>query len=203
MRTLRAAGVSILAVLATAACSASSGPAGKAVGNGGDSGSGGTIPGSGGTIGIGGGGSDSGGTAGVITQGGTSGSGGTDTCGTQSVTGTLTTEPVDIIVILDNSGSMHQEMGAVEANINVNFAQVLDTGGVDYRVILLSRHRTGVRTTGETQANTSICVSAPLSGLATCPSEDPVFSERFYQYNLKVESTDSFDKALLLSLIHI
>jgi hypothetical protein len=30
-----------------------------------------------------------------------------------------------------------------------------------------------------------------------CPSPDPVFSERYYQYNLKVESEDSFDKILL------
>ena len=30
-----------------------------------------------------------------------------------------------------------------------------------------------------------------------CPSPDPVFSDRYYQYNLKVESEDSFDKILL------
>lgn len=199
MRIIRGAGVSILAVSAALACSASSGPAGRAVGSddeGGSSGSGGTIP-VGGTSGAGG---SDGGTGAIITQGGSSGSGGSggsDTCGTQSVTGTLTTEPVDIIVILDNSGSMHEEMGAAETNINVNFAEILAAGGVDYRVILLSRHRTGARTTGETSSNTSICVTTPLSGLAACPSEDPVFSDRFFQYNLKVESTDSFDKALL------
>ena len=196
MPNLRAAGVSILAVFATAACSASSGPAGKAVGNEGGTGSGGSNAGNGGSVIVGGTGGNSG-TGAIITGGTDSGTGGGDTCGVTSAKGMLVREPVDIIVILDNSGSMHEEMGAAEANINVNFAQILDQNAVDYRVILLSRHRDGARTTGETSANTSICVSAPLSGLATCPSEDPVFSERFFQYDLKVESDDSFDKALL------
>jgi hypothetical protein len=199
MSTLRGAGVSLLAVLATAACSASSGPAGKAVGNAGGTSNGGTGSGAGGSVILGGTGGTGGtsGTGTIITGGTDSGTGGGDTCGVTSAKGMLVREPVDIIVILDNSGSMHEEMGAAESNINVNFASILDTNSVDYRVILLSRHRDGVRTTGETSANTSICVAAPLSGLATCPSEDPVFSERFFQYDLKVESDDSFDKALL------
>jgi hypothetical protein len=193
MSDLRRTAVSVLGVLACAACSASAGPSGSAVGNnGGDSSSG-----SGGTIPVGG--TGQGGSGGTIPVGGDSGSGGVsgDTCGVTSAMGMLVKEPVDIIIILDNSGSMHEEMGAAEANINVNFAQILDTQSVDYRVILLSRHRDGTRTTGETEENTSICVSQPLSGLATCPGPDPVFSERFYQYNLKVESDDSWDKTLL------
>src|SRR5690606_32382174 len=34
-------------------------------------------------------------------------------------------QPVDIILLLDNSGSMDDELEAVEANINVNFASIL------------------------------------------------------------------------------
>jgi hypothetical protein len=186
MQSLHRAGFSILAVLSTFACSASSGPAGEAVGeNGGSS----SIPGSGGTT-------STSGTGGAIPTSGTGGSAGSDgACAPQSATGRLVKEPVDIIVILDNSGSMEEEMGAAEQNMNVNFASILDTNSVDYRVILLSRHRDGPR--GSEEENTSICVSQPLSGLATCPGPDPVFSDRFFQYNLKVESDDSFDKALL------
>ena len=192
MTDFRRAAVSILAVLASAACSASSGPAGTAVGESGGGGSGGNggIPTSG--TGQGGsglvitGGTDSGGTAGVAG----------DTCAVASTMGRLVKEPVNIVIILDNSGSMHEEMGAAETNLNTVFPQILDTNSVNYRVILLSRHRDGPRTTGETEENTSICVAQPLSGLATCPGPDPVFSDRFFQYNLKVESDDSWDKTL-------
>jgi hypothetical protein len=193
MQTLRGLGVSLLAVVA-AACSASSGPAGEAVGDTGGSGGTNSIPGTGGTTTIPGTGG-SGGTGAVITgTGGSSGSSG-DICGETSSKGMLVREPVDIIVVLDNSGSMAEEMGAAEANINVNFAQILADNFVDYRVILLSRHRVEDRTASE-QASTSICVAAPLSGLAACPAPLPVLSERFYQYNKKVESHDSFDDIL-------
>ena len=35
----------------------------------------------------------------------------------------LVKEPIDIIVVLDNSGSMDEELDSVERNINVNFAR--------------------------------------------------------------------------------
>ena len=81
----------------------------------------------------------------------------------------LVKQPVDIIVLLDNSGSMEDEAAAVEANININFASVLENSGVDYRVILISRQRRGPREeSGE--SSTSICVQTPLSGLSSCDS---------------------------------
>jgi hypothetical protein len=116
-------------------------------------------------------------------------------CAADAAKATLTSDPIDIILVLDNSGSMVEEMGAAEQNINVNFASILDKSGVDYRVILLSRHRQADRSSSE-EASTSICVSQPLSGLATCPAEKPVFSERFYQYGEKVESHDALDWVL-------
>jgi hypothetical protein len=101
-------------------------------------------------------------------------------------------EPIDVIVVLDNSGSMAEEMGAAEENINVNFATILDEAQADYRVILLSRHRQGDRD-AEEEYSTSICVSAPLSGLTSCPSENPVFSDRFFQWGGKIESFDALN----------
>jgi hypothetical protein len=108
----------------------------------------------------------------------------------------LVAQPVDIILLLDNSGSMSDELEAVEANININFASILTTSEVDYRVILISRHRQEPRDSSE-EASTSICVSSPLSGLSDCTeAEQPVFSDRFFQYSTKLESFDSFDVLL-------
>jgi hypothetical protein len=162
-------------------------------GSNGGSGNGGTSSGVGGGSG---GGFEFGGAPSI---GGGSGSGGGPTCATDAAEATLIQEPVDIILVLDNSGSMADELQAVEDNINVNFAAILDASMVDYRVILISRFRKDVRAeSGE--SSTSVCISAPLSGLAVCPSPAnpatvpaPIFGERFFQYNEKIESTDSFD----------
>ncbi|HTV25459.1 MAG TPA: hypothetical protein VMG12_42480, partial [Polyangiaceae bacterium] len=101
----------------------------------------------------------------------------------------LVRQPVDIILLLDNSGSMEDELEAVEANINQNFADILNGSDVDYHLILISRHRQEPRDESE-EASTSICVTTPLSGLASCDeAEQPVFTARFYQYSTKLEST--------------
>jgi hypothetical protein len=123
-----------------------------------------------------------------------------DACAITQADAVLVEQPVDIIFMLDNSGSMDQELAAVESNINLNFARILIDSGVDYRVILLSRHRDGPRTPDDDETSpqdTSVCVTTPLSGLDACDTaEQPVFSERFFQFNTKVESDDSFDAAL-------
>jgi hypothetical protein len=118
------------------------------------------------------------------------------TCFRSDAQATLVKLPVDIILLLDNSGSMSDELEAVEANINRNFAEILANSGVDYRMILISRHREEARDESD-EASTSICVQSPLSGLADCSeAEAPTFSDRFYQYSTKLESTDSFDVLL-------
>lgn len=118
------------------------------------------------------------------------------TCVRSTAQATLVKLPVDIILLLDNSGSMSDELEAVEANINRNFAEILASSGVDYRMILISRHREEPRDESD-EASTSICVQSPLSGLADCSeAEAPAFSERFFQYSTKLESTDSFDVLL-------
>jgi hypothetical protein len=127
--------------------------------------------------------------------GNTTGEGGA--CAQAESQAELVREPIDIIVVLDNSGSMDEELDAVERNINVNFAGILDRSRVDYRVILISRHRKAERNPSNPGAeDTSVCIEAPLSGLAECPSPNPVFSERFVQYFTKIESADSFDVTL-------
>jgi hypothetical protein len=102
--------------------------------------------------------------------------------------------PTDLILILDNSGSMDAETAAVERSL-VGWSQRLATLGLDYRLILLSRHRTGERSDSGA-ASTSICVEQPLSGLARCPSAVPVLGERFFHYSIKIDASDSFEQAL-------
>lgn len=111
-------------------------------------------------------------------------------CATASAAVELVAQPVDIIVALDNSGSMDDEARAVEANINLNFAQILENSGVDYRLILVSEHRE------RNLQDTAVCILSPLSTLSVCPSEAPGPSARFFQYSIEVGSDDSFDVLL-------
>lgn len=183
-----------LLVAGAAACSASASPTPPAAGSGG---TGVATGGSGGSGASGGTAIATGGTGNVIStdpQGGASEPQG-GACAVATAEPTLVREPIDIILALDNSGSMDDELEAVENNINVNFASILEASGVDYRVILISRHRQEAREDSSSAA-TSVCVTSPLSGNATCPAPQPVFGERFFHYSSKIESDDSFDIVL-------
>lgn len=97
--------------------------------------------------------------------------------------------PVDIIFVIDNSGSMGQEIAAVQSNINVSFASIIAASGLDYRVIMLARH-------GEDSGPESICIEAPLSGIpvggCSPPPSQPVNTSVFYHYSIEVSSHNSF-----------
>ena len=126
-------------------------------------------------------------------SGGSGGSGGDDTCAATEVEATLKVKPADIIFIIDNSGSMGQEIQGVEQNINVNFAQIIGQSMVDYRVIMLTRHGS---------SSLSVCIEAPLSTIAQggCanigtnpPGNNP---GKFYHYSTTVSSHNSLCKVL-------
>jgi hypothetical protein len=115
-------------------------------------------------------------------------------CASQSAEATLTKKPVDIIVVIDNSGSMTQEIVGVQDNINQNFASIIEASGLDYRVIMVTRH--GKATSGQ-----SVCVEAPLSGIpaggcATPPSQPVNNPPKFYHYSTEIASRDSWCKIL-------
>ncbi len=103
----------------------------------------------------------------------------------------LDKKPVDVIMVIDNSCSMTEEIQAVETNVNTNFATIIGNSGLDYRIILLSRH--GAATVGQ-----SICIAPPLSGNATCtpPPPTPTNGTRFFHYSTEIGSTDSLSKIL-------
>jgi hypothetical protein len=105
-----------------------------------------------------------------------------DACAAVSAMATLTKRPVDIIVTIDDSGSMSQELDAVEKNINVNFANILGMSGLDYRVIMFTQFGTGTY---------QICVKPPLGGNACAGETKPVNTANFFHYSLDVESYDS------------
>ena len=96
----------------------------------------------------------------------------------------LSFRPIDIILVIDNSGSMIEEIKAIQNNINVNLAQILDASGIDYRVIVVSKH--GLLT------DASICIKAPLSTTDCNPvPAKPAFGPRFFQYDVEVDGLES------------
>jgi hypothetical protein len=101
--------------------------------------------------------------------------------------------PLDVILVLDNSVSMALELDAVERSINRSFASILDESGADYRVILISRHRNAARHQTDS-AQTAICITAPLSSLDACPAQRPGQTERFFHYDIDIDSTDSLSR---------
>lgn len=107
-------------------------------------------------------------------------------CGVQTSTATIKdARPVDVIFVIDNSGSMSGEIAAVEANINDNFARILDQTQADYRVIMLSHHGGS--------GSQQICIKAPLSGTSCSPLPTaPVNTARFFHYDQDIQSTDSW-----------
>ena len=107
-------------------------------------------------------------------------------CGTQSYQATLDVSPVDIIISIDNSGSMGQEIVGVQDNINVNFAQIIEDAGLDYRVIMVTQH-------GRANPDENVCIEAPLSGIpmggCANPPQAPVHNPPiFFHYSTNIGS---------------
>jgi hypothetical protein len=114
-------------------------------------------------------------------------------CASVKAEASLTKKPVDIIFVIDNSGSMADEALAVNNNINSNFAGIIDKSGLDYRVIMVARHG------AYNGSSKAVCGSKPLSTLATSspvppqPGNNP---PKFFHYSRQIESSDSFLRLL-------
>lgn len=84
----------------------------------------------------------------------------TGPCAAVTSMSTIGPVPVDIIIAIDNSGSMVEEAAEVQRNIN-RFASIIAASGLDYHVVLISQE------TGDT----GVCVPPPLgSGTPRCVS---------------------------------
>ncbi len=169
--SLLVAFASLVGVAAVAACGGSGSRSGFDEGQGGDGGG----NGSSGSSGSSGGGDDSGS---LLGSDATSGDGST-TCA--ATTTTAQKAQVDIIFVIDDSGSMTAEMTQIKTNVNT-FAGKIGKSGLDYRVIFVVRRGTSGNT---------ICVPPPLA-LANCADNPPTF----YHVNQDVQSDDSLTLAL-------
>ncbi len=94
----------------------------------------------------------------------TTGVGGSDTdgeeCGSFTEHAQEIVHPADIILVVDNSSSMHDEIGWVKDELN-GFSQQIAASGVDARVILISRRN----------GTLGVCIDPPL-GNGACPGAD-------------------------------
>ena len=92
---------------------------------------------------------------------------------------------VDIIMAIDNSSAMADEIASVQDNINAHFAELLDQSRVDYRVILVSEHGRAV--------DRRVCIKAPLGGSLTCdpPPSVPMNGLKFFHYDQQISDRDS------------
>lgn len=97
--------------------------------------------------------------------------------------------PVDIIVVIDQSGSMSDDIVNVKNNVN-KLSDNLKKTGLDYRVIMIAGWDTASVDADGTPRSTSstyaVCVPAPLGG-ATCGAS----ATRFRQANVNVQSNDA------------
>lgn len=122
------------------------------------------------------------------------GTGGDDSCASVEQEATLNSRPVDIIVAIDNSGSMGGEIEEVEVQMAKTFASILDGAvpAIDYRVIMVADH-------GSFNGS-SICISQPLGLPADAdndghcdvipnePSDNP---PKFFHHSRDVGSHDA------------
>lgn len=92
--------------------------------------------------------------------------------------------PADIIVVVDNSGSMDFEAGAVQTNLNAFSQQIIDSG-IDVHVVLMSSYP------GE---GNGICIDPPL-GIGGCPNMDtnPL---TFVHLPTEISSNDALEQIL-------
>ena len=124
------------------------------------------------------------GTSGFGTSGGTSGTSGTSGDATCAATAANTAKAkVDIIFVIDDSGSMTEEMTQIRTNVNT-FAATIGGVGLDYTVTFIVKRGTNAN-------QNQICVPAPLAG-ANCADNPPIF----HHVNQDVQSTDSFQLIL-------
>ena len=169
-------GVAVIGLGAAQACAVSSktgtdGPASLT-----GSGSGGS-----GGLALSGGGGDE--NSGGFSNSGGNGSGGEDECAETSSEAEATVLPADIIVVVDNSGSMSLEAADVQASMN-DFVVAITSTGIDAHVVLISN---------ASNDDNGICLEAPL-GNGSCPNDENLPTYRHVA--TEVASSDGLSKLL-------
>ncbi len=108
-------------------------------------------------------------------------------CASQTATATVERLPVDIIWMVDNSVSMQPAIEQVQAGLN-DFASLIGSRSLDYRVIMLSLRGMGENAAGNRY---QVCIPPPLSGDTSC-GDGP----SFFQVDLDIYSTQPVEQFL-------
>ena len=118
-------------------------------------------------------------------------------CATVEGEATEVSRPIDIIVSIDNSSSMSQEIEAVQARINDDFAQILEDSDIDYRVIMVSRYGWVQESIGG--SDNPVCIGPPL-GVASCENSNyPMLQQNapvFFHHSTDIESRNMWCRLL-------
>jgi hypothetical protein len=112
--------------------------------------------------------------------------GDTDTyqdCATVSEVADNKIVPADIIIVVDNSGSMQVEANDVQANLNA-FSSQISGSGVDHHIVLIS---------ATNASSQGICVGPPL-GSGSCPADSN--SPNYLHVEQSVDSKDALQKII-------
>jgi hypothetical protein len=110
-------------------------------------------------------------------------------CATNLSKATTTTLPVDIVWLVDNSKSMEPAVAQVNAGLN-QFANLVGTKGLDYRVVMLSlRGDQPVTVGGKTRY--PVCIAPPLAGGPGCAD-----GARFLHSSVDIKSTQPLEQFL-------
>jgi hypothetical protein len=121
--------------------------------------------------------------------------GSADSCAALSERAQNERRPADIIIAVDNSGSMDEEIAFVREQLNA-FSQQITDAGVDARIILISSAMLPPGTTmtnwfdDDDDQDNGICIAAPL-GSGTCPEDSNL--PRYFHVPEEVGSHDALD----------
>lgn len=106
------------------------------------------------------------------------------TCASATSEATVERRPVDIVFMVDNSGSMQPAVREVNQGLN-DFAGLIAGSGLDYRVIMLS-----LQGSSPSGGLYPVCIPAPLGG-PSCGD-----SERFFHVDVNIASTQLVEQFL-------
>ena len=95
--------------------------------------------------------------------------------------------PLDVVLVATNGFNMDDELAGLEANINANFASVLQGLGVDLRVIAVSDHG---------PSGQQLCVPPPLSATSNCSGPPVEVPGQFFAYDVVVQTSDALCRML-------
>ncbi len=112
-------------------------------------------------------------------------SGVVDECAGISQESSIAMQPADILIVVDNSGSMDFESKAVQDYLN-GFSQQIFAANIDAHVVLLSAYP------GASDAG--ICIDAPLGG-GMCPASDSN-PPGFIHIDQLIESSDALTRLI-------